>query len=89
MLSKGCIIRILHHFVKFSITLLLSISLGTKISITKLRMLALKHESIVYPVLFREIILIVEVPETILLILILHLLYLSPQIGDLILIFVL
>ena len=52
-------------------------------------MLALKHKSIVYPVLFREIIMIVEVPETILLILILHLLYLSPQIGDLILISVL
>ena len=89
MLSKGCIIRTLHNFVKFSITLLLSISLGTKISITKLRMLALKHESIVCPVLFREIILIVEVPEAVLLILTLHLLYLSPQISDLILIFVL
>ena len=107
MLSKGCIIRTLHNFVKFSITLLLSISLGNssnvvaertvlavvrtalEIPIAKLRLLALKHESIVYPVLFREIILIVEVPETILLILTLHLLYLSPQISDLILIFVL
>ena len=81
MLSKGCIIRTLHYIVKFSITLLLSISLWIKISITKLRMLALKHESIVYSVLFREIILIVEVPETILLILTLHLLNLPYQIG--------
>ena len=81
MLSKGCIIRTLHNFVKFSITLLLSISLGTKISITKLRMLALKHEPIVRSVLFREIILIVEVPEAVLLILTLHLLNLPSQIG--------
>ena len=98
MLSKGCIIRTLHNFVKFSITLLQSICLGNSVAvvrtaleipITKLRLLALEHESIVRSVLFREIILIVEVPETILLILTLHLLYLSPQISDLILIFVL
>ena len=98
MLSKGCIIRTLHNFVKFSITLLLSIFFwnsvavvrtALEIPITKLRLQALKHESIVRSVLFREIILIVEVPETILLILTLHLLYLSPQISDLILIFVL
>ena len=56
-----------------------------EIPITKLRLQALKHESIVRSVLFREITLIVEVPETILLILTLHLLYLSPQISDLIL----
>ena len=98
ILSKGCIIRTLHNFVKFSITLQLSIFLGNSVAvvrtaleipITKLRLLALKHESIVYSILFREIILIVEVPETILLIFTLHLLYLSPQISDLILIFVL
>ena len=89
MLSKGCIIRTLQNFVKFSITLLLSIFFLIEIPITKLRLLALKHKSIVRSVLFREIILIVEVPETILLILTLHLLYLSPQISDLILIFVL
>ena len=88
MLSKGCIIRTLHNFVKFSITLQLSIFLGIEIPIAKLRLLALKHESIVHSVLFREITLIVEVPETILLVLTLHLMYLSPQIGDLILIFV-
>ena len=94
MLSKGCIIRTLHNFVKFSITLKLSISLwnsvavvrtALEIPIAKLRLLALEPESIVRSVLFREIILIVEVPETILLILTLHLLYLSPQISDLIL----
>ena len=85
MLPKGCIIRTLHNFVKFSITLLLSISLGIEIPIAKLRLLALEHESIVRSVLFREIILIVEVPETILLILTLHLLYLFPQIGNLLL----
>ena len=89
MLSKGCIIRTLHNFVKFSITLQLSIFLGIEIHIAKLRLLALEHESIVRSVLFREIILIVEVPEAVLLILTLHLLYLSPQISDLILIFVL
>ena len=89
ILSEGCIIRTLHNFVKFSITLLLSIFLGIEIHIAKLRLLALKHESIVHYVLFREITPIVEVPETILLILTLHLLYLSPQIGDFILIFVL
>ena len=89
MLSKGCIIRTLHNFVKFFITLQLSIFLLIKNAIAKLGLLALKHESIVRSVLFREITLIVEVPETILLILTLHLLYLSPQISDLILIFVL
>ena len=98
MLSKGCIIRTLHNFVKFSITLQLSIFLGKSVAvvrtaleipIAKLRLLALKHESIVYHVLFREIILIVEVSETILLILTLHLLNLPSQIGDLILFFVL
>ena len=89
MLSKSCIIWILHNFVKFSITLLLSIFLWIKISIAKLRMLALKHESIVHSVLFREIILIVEVHETILLILTLHLLNLPSQIGYLIFFYVL
>jgi len=73
MLSKGCIIRTLHYIVKFSITLLLSISLLIKIPIIKLRLRVLEHESIVHPVLSRETILIVEVPETILLILTLHL----------------
>ena len=52
-------------------------------------MLALKHESIVHSVLFREIILIVEVHETILLILTLHLLNLPSQIGYLIFFYVL
>jgi hypothetical protein len=89
MLTKSCIIRILHYFVKFSITLLLSISLLIKIPIIKLRLRVLEHEAIVRPVLSRETILIVEVPETILLILALHLMYLSPQVSDLILIFVL
>ena len=81
MLSKGCIIRTLHNFVKFSITLQLSIFLGIEIHIAKLRLLALEHESIVRSVLFREIILIVEVPEAVLLILTLHLLNLPSQIG--------
>jgi ABC-type maltose transport system permease subunit len=54
-----------------------------------LRLRVLEHESIVRPVLSRETILIVEVPEIILLVLTLHLLYLSPQISDLIHIFVL
>ena len=73
MLSKGCIIRTLHYIVKFFITLLLSISLLIKIPIIKLRLRVLEHESIVHPVLSRETILIVEIPETILLILTLHL----------------
>ena len=60
-----------------------------EIPIAKLRLLALEHESIVRSVLFREIILIVEVPEAVLLILTLHLLNLPSQIGDLILFFVL
>ena len=89
MLSKGCIIRTLHYIVKFSITLLLSISLLIKIPIIKLRLRVLEYEAIVRPVLSRETILIVEVPKTSLLILALHLLNLSPQVSDLILIFVL
>ena len=52
-----------------------------EIPIAKLRLLALEHESIVRSVLFREIILIVEVPEAVLLILTLHLLNLPSQIG--------
>ena len=60
-----------------------------KIPIIKLSLRVLEHESIVHPVLSRETILIVEVPETSLLILALHLMYLSPQVSDLILIFVL
>ena len=50
--------------------------------LSKLRMLVLEHESIVYSILSREIILAAYVLKSILLILILHLINLSLQIGN-------